>query len=135
MELFGGAFKNMEKVLDFYALRHNLLSANIANAETPNYRAFDLVFKEQLKKVFSDKNLPLLLTDSRHISSKPKDIYEIKPVLVATSPLTLGLDGNFVDIDYQMSQLAQNTLEYQALVQMLIRKIAILRYAINEGRR
>jgi len=136
-ELFGGSFKYLEKAMDFCSLRHNILSANIANAETPNYKAFDLTFKEQFRKVLyaPQREISLVRTNARHLSLYPQNISEIKPVLFTAPQPIPSLDGNSVDIDYQMSQLSQNGLEYQILAQTLIKKFAELRYAINDGRR
>ncbi len=136
-ELFGSSFKIIEKVLDFCQLRHNLLTANIANAETPNYKAYDLSFKQQLKQIL-DRTQPQInpvRTDPKHMSLTAQTIEDVKPTFVQISSPIPGLDGNTVDIDYQMSQLAENTIQYQVLVQTMIKKFAELRTAINEGRR
>ncbi len=136
-DIFGGSFKNISKVLDLCQLRHNILTANIANAETPHYKAYDLSFKNQLKEALekSDAEIRLVCTNPKHISLQVQSIEDIKPQIVQISSSIPGLDKNTVDIDYQMSQMAENTMRYQVLVQTLVKKFAELKTAINEGRR
>lgn len=116
--------------LEFTNLRHKILAGNIANAETPNYKPFDLVFK----KVFEEKKdlIKLCTTHKKHIKGSP--LLPGSPKLIITPPLTAGLDGNWVDIEYQMSQLAQNTIEYEIAARLIAKKFEEYRFAISEGR-
>ena len=132
--LFDPSFKILEKALDFCSLRHDILAANVANAETPNYRPFDLIFKEELKKVTNSKDrLRLIRTNNMHLATSI-DVDQIKPRLILVRPTVPSSDGNWVDIDYQMAQLAENSLMYQVMTRILSQKFNKLRYAINEGR-
>ena len=132
--LFDPSFKILEKALDFCSLRHDILAANVANAETPNYRPFDLIFKEELKKVTDSKDrLRLICTNNMHLAPST-DVDQIKPRLILVRPTVPSPDGNWVDIDYQMAQLAENSLMYQVMTRILSQKFNKLRYAINEGR-
>jgi flagellar basal-body rod protein FlgB len=66
--IFGRTISMLEKVLDLRAMRHNLIVSNIANIDTPQYKAFDLVVEEELKRAMgSGKNLGLKKSQPAHI--------------------------------------------------------------------
>jgi flagellar basal-body rod protein FlgB len=99
----------VEARLDFIARRQQLLSKNIANLDTPDYKAQDLKFDEEFASATSAGEV---FTVDR--PAKP--------------------NGNSVDLEDQMTSLAKNGLEYVLLVQYLNSDIKSLRYAITEGR-
>ena len=117
--------------LSFAKLRHKIIAGNIANAETPYYRAFDLVFKNVFEKSNNIKWVDVEITNSRHI--KPISLFRPAPKLVSTPVLTVGQDQNRVDLEYQMTQLAENTMNYQIASQLLAKKFEEMKIAI-EGR-
>jgi len=117
--------------LSFAKLRHKIIAGNIANAETPYYRAFDLVFKNVFEKSNNIKWVDVEITNSRHI--KPISLFRPAPKLVSTPVLTVGQDQNRVDLEYQMTQLAENTMNYQMASQLLAKKFEEMKIAI-EGR-
>ncbi len=117
--------------LSFAKLRHKIIAGNIANAETPYYRAFDLVFKNVFEKSNNIKWVDVKITNSRHI--KPISLFRPAPKLVSTPVLTVGQDQNRVDLEYQMTQLAENTMNYQIASQLLAKKFEEMKIAI-EGR-
>ena len=117
--------------LSFAKLRHKIIAGNIANAETPYYRAFDLVFKNVFEKSNNIKLVDVEITNSRHI--KPISLFRPAPKLVSTPVLTVGQDQNRVDLEYQMTQLAENTMNYQIASQLLAKKFEEMKIAI-EGR-
>ena len=69
--IFNGTFSIIEKVLDLRSTKHKLTISNIANADTPNYKAFDLIIEEEMKKEMgASRHLELAKTDSRHFPAK-----------------------------------------------------------------
>jgi flagellar basal-body rod protein FlgB len=116
-------FPALEDLLSWTSKRQQALAANIANLDTPGYRAKDYKFEEALSTI------DLASTSSKHISpvddSSRSRLYEedtnVKP------------NGNSVDIEREMSALTKNGLEYITLVQYLNQKIKTLRSAISEG--
>lgn len=124
----------LERVLDFRAERHSLIASNIANAETPHYQATDLVFEGALKEVMSLHTPPSMTrTNPRHLPVHTEDHIAITPHVVSRKSASMANDRNSVDVDTEMTRLAQNSLLYNATAQMLSRKFDSIRLAIDGG--
>ncbi|MBW1739592.1 MAG: flagellar basal body rod protein FlgB [Deltaproteobacteria bacterium] len=121
--LFGKTFHAIERSLDITKKRHGLLTSNIANLDTPNYRAKDIDFKDALKDALDGISIDLSRTDSHHFGSKT---FYAEPSLS---------ESGSVDIDIEMSKLAENNLRYRMSVEVLLRKLSMLKQAIIEGGR
>lgn len=121
------AIRLMERGLDLSALRHRVISENIANSETPGYKKKEVSFSgllEDAVAAYPDEITTGLLT-----KNEQKDaVREIKTI-------TTRNDGNNVDVDEEMVKLAQNTLYYQALSQQIGAHFMQLRTVINGGGR
>jgi flagellar basal-body rod protein FlgB len=134
--IFDGTFSALEKVLDLRSIKHNLIVSNIANVDTPHYKAFDLIVEEELGKALNDKNsTDIERTQERHLPFRKTNAGNVRPKVVAEPQLSLRGDGNSVEIDAMMAKLAENNLMYNALAQILSKKFNGLKYAIQEGRR
>lgn len=117
----------LTKVLDGTAARQRALTNNIANAETPGYRRQDVDFATQLRELISRPG-----NDPQAI------VRAVEAVAVEMSEdptASRKLDGNSVNIEREMVELAQNSLQYETSAQMLMMKINGLKSAIHEGRR
>lgn len=124
----------LERVLDFRAERHSLIASNIANAETPRYQALDIDFEGTLKEAMGLKALPAMArSNPRHLPLYTEDGRVITPNVVSRKNGTMGNDQNAVDVDTEMTRLAQNSLLYNAAAQMLARKFSGIRTAIDGG--
>jgi len=126
----------LERGIEGLTIRHNLLADNIANVETPGFKRSDVAFKAQLAEAMGrdGRRLPLAATHRSHLG-RPAGVHDYRPQVFQDSSTTMRADGNNVDIDREMAELARNTLEYQALVDVAARRLALLRTAITEGRR
>ena len=134
--MFGGPFFTIEKVLGLRSFKHNLIVSNIANADTPNYKAFDLLLEQEMERVLrTNRNSDLMRTHPGHLAVREGNSEGLKPKIVAVPQLSPRVDGNTVDIDKMMAKLAENSLMYNALAQILSKKFAGLKYAIQEGKR
>ena len=124
----------LEKVLDLRSLRHNLLVSNIANVDTPNYKALDLDFKKELaKSMGTEKDNGLKRTQPGHLPGNGGGLGNVRQSVVATSPLNIKGDGNSVDIDKVMANQAENSLMYSASAQILSKKFQGLKNVIMGG--
>jgi len=134
--LFNFADKLQMESMNQRLQRSNVISANIANAETPGFRALGYDFEEQLQAIAgNDGNMPMKATDGRHFQGQGTMQNGAAEAEVYIRPTeSIGQDGNTVDMDGEMAQLAQNQLLYRTAVESLNRKIGTLRYAINGGR-
>jgi flagellar basal-body rod protein FlgB len=100
--------------------RHNVLTGNIANADTPEYVPRDIEFTSYLSNQLDGGGF----NDSR-----------MEPEALARPGAEIGLDGNRVDIEDEMMKLAANKLLYQLVATTMQKKMALIRYAIDEGGR
>ncbi|MBT8339135.1 MAG: flagellar basal body rod protein FlgB [Desulfatitalea sp.] len=134
--LFDGTINLAEKSLDLRSRRHALILSNIANADTPDYKAFDLLVEKALaRQVPSTDHLALKLTDPGHVPAGGAADTAIKPEKIELSTqVTLRGDGNTVDLDREMAGLATNHLQYKLASQVLIRKFQGLKNVISGGK-
>ncbi len=117
------------RALDLRLSRQQLLSANVANADTPGYTPVDLKFHKALENA-----LPLgrlVTTSERHLQSVEAE--EKKVELEYDPEGQPGLDGNTVVLDRELAKIAENTIQYNATARALQKKIGMLRYAVSEG--
>lgn len=118
----------MQKALDGAWQRHDVLSGNIANAETPGYKRQDVDFLSVLQN--TERKLTPLSTHPLHLSLESD-----KKFLVSEDPTSVSPDGNGVDIDKEMAEVAANTLYYTAVSRQLSGYLSLIRRAVTEGRR
>ncbi|HOJ77344.1 MAG TPA: flagellar basal body rod protein FlgB [Bacillota bacterium] len=121
----------LEKAMDYSALRGQLLSHNIANVNTPNYKRVDLNFAAILDENVNQTTLPLTKTHPRHLAGYPTGINN--PPIMTEAGTTSRMDGNNVDVEYEMVKIAENSMFYQALTSSWKRQMSRLKMAI-EGR-
>ncbi len=119
---------NAQKFLDLAALRHKLIAGNIANVSTPGYRTRDIDFKAEFAKATGNTNsIAGTVTHKGHIptGNHKSRAPEVDAVKVKVDEL------NSVDIDKEISNLAQNELLFTAGAKLLQKKFAGLREAIK----
>jgi len=121
--LFGKTFHAIETSLDIAKKRHGLIASNIANLDTPGYRGKDIDFRDAFKDALKETSVDLFRTNPRHFGSR----------ISYQEPSSSGTGS--VDIDKEMSKLAENNLRYRTSVEVLLRKLSKLKYAITEGGR
>lgn len=131
--LFGEALPVIERSLDLRAFRHHLISANVANADTPGYKAFDVALEAALETVAQPETPTRLETtapDHVTLVSSPQTPFPV--VQVPSSPLDAKGDGNTVDLDREMSVMAANGLVYTVLAQAATKEYQLMAAAIGE---
>jgi flagellar basal-body rod protein FlgB len=125
----------LQKALDASWVRNDVIANNIANVDTPSYKAYRVEFEELLKKAIDSNQMPVTSTNPKHITIGSGSLNRVTPRIVRDRSTSTRLDGNNVNIDVETANLANNTIMYQALVDQLSAKLARLRTVINEGRR
>jgi flagellar basal-body rod protein FlgB len=119
--LFDPTMSGLAEALTLHQRRHEVIASNLANVETPGYRAQELDFADTLKEAFR--------------TAGPERPGGVQPPDVVPDPSAPPrADGNTVDVDLQMAKLAQNGGKYVALAKILQQRIAQLKFAI-EGTR
>jgi flagellar basal-body rod protein FlgB len=133
--IFGGTISLLQKSLDVRSAQHQVLSSNVANADTPNYKAFEVAVDEELRRLGTGKpRIQLARTQSSHL---PVGRAEADRVTLKTAPapeLSLRADGNTVDLDRAMGELSENTIKYKTSAQLIAMKLKSLKNAILGGR-
>jgi flagellar basal-body rod protein FlgB len=135
-----GLFTNNDQIemlsLSLRDQRNKVIAGNIANAETPGFRALGYDFEDQLKELVTmGQDLAGAKTGSRAINKTMASIDGIvRPEVFVRPTETVGEDGNTVDADNEMIQMSENQILFRATVESINRRIAILKYAINGGR-
>lgn len=117
----------LTKVLDGTAARQRVLADNIANVETPGYQRKDIAFEDQLRETMSQS------TFDSDANLNAIEQVAIRQLDDTQSPRRA--DGNNVNIESEMVNVAKNSLQYEATVQMLSKKFSGLHKAIFEGKK
>ena len=116
----------LEKALDGAAVRQRTVASNLANMDTPNYRPRRVEFEQQLRAA-------LKAAEEEDLTTQIAAVERVQPDQVTYSGPALRRDGNAVDIETEMSELAQSGLQYQTLIRLLSKKLQILRSVATEG--
>lgn len=127
-KLFGGHYLLLKQALHACARRQEAIAHNIANVNTPGYRRVDVSFEQFLR---STPIAPLRVSNPRHFSSPP--LQTPSPRLSADEDAPMRPDGNTVDIEYEMAQLAENQIRFQALSQLITGRYQSLKTVITGG--
>lgn len=106
----------LERALNIRAHYHKVLSGNIANVETPNYKEKDIDFQAEIQRNFgSTNNIEIRESNDGDVIGS--------------------LDGNTVNMENQIVKMTENHMLFTSLVQVISKKFSMMRYIINEGRR
>jgi flagellar basal-body rod protein FlgB len=125
--------QTLGRALDVNWFRQQLISNNIANVDTPNYKRQDIDFQQTLKRAMDGSGEISMTRTNEQDLGKTRD-GEVQPVMINSAPDTLRNDGNNVDIDNEMAQQAMNSLQYNALARLESDQLGMLKTAITEGR-
>lgn len=121
-------FAQHETALKLRALRNQVLTSNVANADTPNYKARDIDFQSALREARGSE-LSLTKTSERHQDSFNTN--RLGATVKYRIPVQPTLDGNTVETDVEQAAIAENAVQYRASLAFLNGKIRTLQYAIR----
>ena len=120
--------KIMEKGLDTSSLRQKVIANNVANLETPGFKRSDVDFQKAFDNALGkDNNLSLKLTSAKHIPG----VGDMQNILV-TDPSSIQTNGNNVDIDREMTNVAENGIYFSSVSRATTMQMGILRLLINQ---
>jgi len=125
MDIFSGAFGISERALGVRSQRLETLSRNIANADTPNYKAEELDFKAMLKETSREY---ILATHAKHYAALEEQPDDGKRFRV---PFNSSFDGNTVEISVEQAQFGQAAADYQTTLNFLENRIGGIRKALK----
>jgi flagellar basal-body rod protein FlgB len=115
--------------LDYHAERHNVLSSNVANANTPGFRPKELLRDDE--EAFGG-TLALARTEHAHFESNGVPAIH-ETVISPDESRAGGLDGNTVALEREMSKLQANDLRYQGASKLVTRHLGLLKYAASDA--
>jgi len=125
---FDSAIGVQQEALRVYQRRHQVLASNLANTDTPGYKAKDLDFRAALNNAGGMQASGLRTTHGRHMGAGGEQPGGEAMYRVPNQP---SLDGNTVDPDLEMSAWAENVLRYQSALQFTSGRISSLKGAIT----
>jgi flagellar basal-body rod protein FlgB len=129
LKLFNNTFSTIENALNYSTLKQKVIADNIANVDTPNYKAKDVSFKTMLDESVNG-TLSASRTNSKHI---PFQQSTDNPAIMTQQNVEYNDNGNSVDIDKEMSNLATNQIYYSALTDRINGMFSTLQTVIKGG--
>lgn len=131
MKIFDQTIHLLERSLDFSTAKNRVISNNIANVDTPLFKAQNIKFKDVLKNEMNHQ-FKARRTREKHINFSSTSHL---PYTITTQTNTMyNHNGNNVDIDKEMSELAKNQIFYQGLIDRMNGKFGDLQTVIRGGR-
>ena len=125
----------LQKALDASWLNNKAITNNVANADTPGYKRQKVEFQNLLSDAIDNNAVKGVGTNKNFIPVGASKIDSINYKLTQDNSTSMREDGNNVDIESEMSQLAKNSIMYNALIQQISGKFSKLRAAITGGGR
>lgn len=117
-------------------LKQNVISANIANAETPGYKAKKVDFGDALQVALDREDLGKMhISHADHFLMGEGAISRLRADVYDNPEISVSNDGNTVDLEKEMAETYQNNLMYRAANQLINKKLAALKYAASDGGR
>lgn len=134
MEISDKTMQALTASLKYRQLRQELHASNIANAETPGYKTKKVDFEDALARALdTDDQLKMKTSDSQHFNVGGGGFNNLQPEIYEDANGIVSPDGNNVDRDQEMAEMAENKVMYDATVQLINKKMGLLKYAIGSG--
>ncbi len=124
--------KLIRKSLDFNTQKAAIIATNIANAETPGYKAVQVKFDHLLQQAATGSELQLKTTNSKHISASGA-MNRLEPAIEIDSSEGR-LDGNNVNMEKEMISLTETQMAYEAAISAMLKRGTMVKSAITESR-
>jgi flagellar basal-body rod protein FlgB len=133
MDVNDKTLKALTTALNFREMRQELISSNVANANTPGFKAKKMDFEEALARALDvDGQMQMNTIDDRHHDVGSGGFNNLEPEIYDDPNGVVSENGNTVDVEAEMARMAENKLMYDALVQLINKKTGIMKYAINQ---
>ncbi|MCB0347568.1 MAG: flagellar basal body rod protein FlgB [Bdellovibrionales bacterium] len=134
-KLFDTTTTALEKSLDYMMERNTVTSANIANAETPNYKAKKVDFEDQLAAALQrGGSQNMAATNALHFPLARPALEGLEADIYDNPDIPVNNDMNTVDVEKEMAVLNENSIRYKAATQLINKKMGAMKYVIGGGR-
>lgn len=130
MQSFQHHIAGLSQAMNLRTYRHQVLASNIANADTPQYKARDFDFQRAMQGAMRGATGALAM-DSTHANHLGNGAAPGTPGLQYRGETQSAVDGNTVDMDVERTQIAENAFQYQLLSQLISDKFKGMRSAIS----
>lgn len=120
-----------KNALDAYSLRQQAISHNIANVNTENFKQKTVSFESELQQALSQNSSGLRTSHNRHIGVNGQAQKVTASIKESKASSFMNLDGNNVDLDLEMANMAANQIQYNAMVQQVSNTLKNYHYVIK----
>lgn len=136
MTIFDRTMQLLQRGLDLRSARQRVIASNLANEETPGYRASELNFMDQLRSAHRGRPpIVLAATQSRHFGLQgPQGVQTVTGKLSEVPAGDLPLDANSVNLELEMAKLSDNAMQYNAAASIVAIRFRQLLGAIRDAR-
>lgn len=135
MTVFDRTMRLIERALDLGAARQRVIASNIANEETPGYRAKELYFRDALAAAVEGRPpIALAVTQARHIGPRGDGVSLVAGKAAEMPAGELPLDANSVNLDLEMAKLSDNAMRYNTATTIMAQRFRQLVSAIREAK-
>ena len=117
MNVIGGQFELLSRLIDTSATRQKVIGGNIANVNTPGYQRQEVTFESELAELLK--------------AGKVNDVRDLEAKIITTPGLKARKDGNTVDMDMEMGALSKNSVLFETYSQLMATKVGMMRSAIS----
>ncbi len=132
MELYDSTSLLLEKVLDLRQQKQEVIAANIANATTPGYAPARLEFEDALREaVATEKRAAPATSHPAHFPVGGTSLANVQATVIRSPDQAVLGDRNGVSLDQEMLALTENQLMHETTVQLLNKKLGVLKYVIQ----
>jgi len=133
MDVNDKTLKALTTALNFREMRQELISSNVANANTPGFKAKKLDFEAALARALDvDNQMQMNTADERHHNVGNGGFNNLEPEIYDDPNGVVSESGNTVDVEAEMARMAENKLMYDALVQLINKKTGLMKYALGQ---
>lgn len=135
MTIFDRTLRLLERTLDMRGARQQVIASNVANEETPHFRAKDMQFQEALAAAHGGRPpVTLVATHGRHIGIGGDAMSRVAGKINEMPAPDVPLDANTVNLEFEMAKLSDNAMHYNTAASIVAKKFQSLISAIREGR-
>ncbi len=125
----------LQKVLDLRLRKQQVIAANIANADTPGYTPVRLEFEKELRQAVNGPAIkPSPASHAAYFPLAAGDVASVQATITREASASVVGDRNGVDVNQEMIALAENQIMYEAAVEMINKKLGLLKYVSQGGR-
>ncbi|GKS59232.1 flagellar basal body rod protein FlgB [Nitrospira sp.] len=135
MTIFDRTMRLLERTMDLRGARHQVIASNIANEETPHFRAKDMHFQDALASAHRGRpGVTLISTHARHLGLAGDTLARVSGKVSDTPAPDVPLDANTVNLEFEMAKLSDNAMHYNTAATIVAARLKQLLAAIREGR-